>query len=390
MNEPLYVEVSALLSRHLTGIGRFVARLIEALAHEAPLRLTTTMDRETARNLDLSTRLCRGSDVPLTLDLLPRADDARSWVDRLLELPQERHDPERSRHSPILYTTLRPGVRHFRRELCILYDFTPLLTPQFHTAQTRQSYGAFFSEATALCDAAIAISESTRSDAAWLAGIDPSRVFAHHPGPSQCVHRHASGSPVKRRDDLILVVATLEPRKNAQFVLDWFLSTRLLPAGTRLCWVGPPGWLPALGSRPSGDAARRIDFAGIVSDAELCRLYQEATFTIYPSLYEGFGLPVLDSLWHDCPVLSSYHSSLTEFETPGVFHFDPCDTATLDEACAELLAARDETSIDRKELARRYSWREMARAVMRLAFEAEAKPRLTACGFASSDTSIQL
>src|SRR5262249_20917012 len=159
---------------------------------------------------------------------LPRTDDAREWVDQILDLPQERHNPEVSRHSPILYTTLRPGVRHFRREVCILYDFTPLLTPQFHTEQTRRSYGAFFSETTALCEAAIAISESTRDDAKWLAGIDPERVFAQHPGPSQCIHRHVHAAPVKRRDDLILVVATLEPRKNAQFVLDWFLSTRVL------------------------------------------------------------------------------------------------------------------------------------------------------------------
>src|SRR5262249_28938820 len=107
VSEPLYVEASAFLSRHLTGIGRFVARLVEALAHETPLRLTTTMDRQTARDLDLSTRLSRGHDVPLTPDLLPRTEDVRDWVDRLLELPQERHDPERSRHGPILYTTLR-------------------------------------------------------------------------------------------------------------------------------------------------------------------------------------------------------------------------------------------------------------------------------------------
>src|SRR5439155_15485721 len=122
MSEPLYVEASAFLSRHLTGIGRFVARLVEGLVHETPLRLTTTMDRQTARDLDLSTTLTRGHEIPLTPELLPDAEDTRVWVDRLLALPQQRLDPERSRHSPILYTTLRPGVRHFRRELCVLYD----------------------------------------------------------------------------------------------------------------------------------------------------------------------------------------------------------------------------------------------------------------------------
>jgi glycosyltransferase involved in cell wall biosynthesis len=170
---------------------------------------------------------------------------------------------------------------------------------------------------------------------------------------------------VRRRDDLILVVATLEPRKNARFVLDWFLSSRAVPPGMRLCWVGPPGWLPALGESPP--ASNRVTFPGVVSDAELCRLYREATFTVYASLYEGFGFPVLDSLAHGCPVAASYNSSLVELESPGVFYFDPGDPATLDDACRDLLAARPTLSIDRAELDRRFSWRAMAREVVRRA-----------------------
>ena len=123
----------------------------------------------------------------------------------------------------------------------------------------------------------------------------------------------------------------------------------------------PSGWLPALGEMPKG-LQGRIEFPGVVSDEELCRLYQEATFSIYPSLYEGFGLPVLDSLWHGCPVASSFHSSLMEFTTPGVFFFDPCDASTLDEACASLLSARHALPINRADLAHRFSWRSMARA----------------------------
>src|SRR5262249_26877817 len=78
-------------------------------------------------------------------------------------------------------------------------------------------------------------------------------------------------------------------------------------------------------------------FLGMVPDARLCELYRRAAFTIYPSLYEGFGFPVLDALRHGTPVVSSFNSSLQEFAGPGGFYFDPCDPASLDAACRELL-----------------------------------------------------
>ena len=104
----------------------------------------------------------------------------------------------------------------------------------------------------------------------------------------------------------------------------------------------------------------------MVSDAELCRLYREATFTVYPSLYEGFGFPVLDSLLHDAPVLASCNSSLAELESPGVFYFDPCDAATLDEAYLQMVASRP-ISIDHAALRQRFNWDTLARTMLSLA-----------------------
>src|SRR5262249_37299824 len=142
-----------------------------------------------------------------------------------------------------LYTMLRPPERHFRRELCLLYDFTPLIVPWAHTAETRESYGIFFGESSGRCDKAVAISQSTQADARWMCALPPQDVVVGYPGQSLCVGRHARAAPVRRRDDVILVVSTLEPRKNGRFLLDWFLNTDGLPAGMELWWVGPPGWL---------------------------------------------------------------------------------------------------------------------------------------------------
>ena len=100
-----------------------------------------------------------------------------------------------------------------------------------------------------------------------------------------------------------------------------------------------------------------------MSDAQLCRLYQKAGWSIYPSRYEGFGFPILDSLRHGTPVLSSCTSSLGEFDHPGVFFFDPQDTATVDLAWQRLQAARPIT-IPRATLDELYNWDLVAQALL--------------------------
>src|SRR5262249_27531201 len=157
------------------------------------------------------------------------------------------------------------------------------------------------------------------------------RITTASPGPSLCVRSHASDCEIRRSNDLILVVSTLEPRKNGQFVLDWFQTTEVLDSETQMWWVGPRGWFWKPSIRGSGP--RGVRFLGVVSDRRLCELYRRAAFTIYPSLYEGFGFPVLDSLRHQTPVVCGFHSSLQEFEGGGVHYFDPCSATSLDEAC---------------------------------------------------------
>jgi glycosyltransferase involved in cell wall biosynthesis len=367
LREPLYVEVSSLLNRRLTGIGRFVARMIEALVRVTPVRLVTTVQDEMARHIKLSTSFLCGHEISLTAADVPPADgDVALWARRLLRRPRYRHRPETMSRYAGIYTMLRPAERYFRRELCLFYDFTPSVIPWAHTPDTVEHFGIFFSQSSALCDKAVAISQSTKADAGWLSALPEEDVVVGYPGPSLCVDRHAHSDPVARRDNVILVVSTLEPRKNTQFLLDWFLDTAVLPPGMELWWVGPPGWLcdrfKRLRRRAQG---RQMQFLGMVSDGRLCEAYRQATFTVYPSLYEGFGFPVLDSLWHGTPVLCSFNSSLQEFACPGVFYFDAYNPASLDRAYRDLQAARP-IAIDREALRAKFSWDVLARTVVEL------------------------
>src|SRR5262245_59551648 len=93
---PIYVEVYPLLVKHLTGIGRFVARLVEALAHVRPLRLVNTIQGAHAENMRLSAALPCGYEIAVTRADLPPADaDVGVWARRLLRRPRRRHDLHR-------------------------------------------------------------------------------------------------------------------------------------------------------------------------------------------------------------------------------------------------------------------------------------------------------
>ncbi len=347
---PVYFDANPLSDGHLTGIGRYSARLALAMATRRPVKFFAK-DREVvppsgmdwSQDQDLGTwarKLWRGGRKPLGS---PPPGSVGVWP------------------------MLRPTERTFDREVSVIHDLTPQLLPHTHKAITRSHFMGLCAEAIRSSDVALAVSDSTAADASWLTAIDPARIVVAHSGPSLCVGRHAHPGQATRRPDVGLVVSTLEPRKNPEFLFRWFHETTVLPARAELWWVGSIGWLTSrrdlkpFERRAGSD--RRIRFLGVVSDAALCRLYRSAGWSIYPSLYEGFGFPVLDALRHGTPVLASGNSSLREFDSPGLRHFDPDDAASVD-AAYRSLAAAGPVAIPTGPLDRAYSWDNVARVLL--------------------------
>jgi glycosyltransferase involved in cell wall biosynthesis len=356
MPGPVFVDVNPLAERHLTGIGRYTARLALALAKETggPVRFTS-QDQEVI--------------APRGLDWSQDQDLAR-WgraVWRGRRVPLERAGVPGD--AVAVFPCLREPVRRFPFEVSVLHDFTTLVVPFTHSERTRSQFARFFARDLPWSDAALSVSASTKADASWLCDFPQDRITVAPPGPSLCVEHHLDARPAARRPGVGLVVSTLEPRKNAFFLLDWFHSTDALPPGAELWWVGPVGWLTSRRKlrryREPGPFGRRVRFLGVVSDAALCRLYRSAGWSAYPSLYEGFGFPVLDALRHGTPVLSSYHSSLRELAHPGVHFFDPYDPSTVDDAWHSLQAAGAAVT-PRESLDAVYDWGALARSVLRL------------------------
>ncbi len=346
----VYLEISPLSDRHLTGIARYTARVAMALkAAGADLRLFS-----------------QGMEVapPIGLDWSHDQDLGR-WARRIW-LGKRQPIRDEACEALAIYPCGRPDERRFGFEVSVLHDLTPLLLPESHAELTRIHFRHFFAVSLLASDAALAVSHSTRADAAWLTDFPQDRLMVTHSGPSLCVERHLDVRTTDRRPEVGLVVSTLEPRKNAFFLLDWFLKTETLPRKAELWWVGGLGWLVSRKhlSQYTHHATRKVRLLGKVDDPALCRLYRTAGWSIYPSLYEGFGFPVLDSLRHGTAVLAAGHSSIREFGDPNLTFFDPFDADSLDRGFSSM--ASREVVDTRESLDRDYNWRRVADTLLKM------------------------
>ena len=173
----------------------------------------------------------------------------------------------------------------------------------------------------------------------------------------------------------ILFVGTLEPRKNLRRLIEAFGRIARADGDVALVIVGASGWMtsdlaPLVRRLTLTD---RIIFTGYVPDDDLPRWYQAATLFCYPSLYEGFGLPVLEAMACGTPVVTSNTSSLPELAGDVATLVDPTNVAALADALHSLLAdaprraAMSHAGIER---ARDYSWEHTATATYAVIAEA--------------------
>ncbi len=193
-------------------------------------------------------------------------------------------------------------------------------------------------------DAVVAVSEFTKAETVSLTGVSPERIRVV-PNGVDAVFTH-EGPAVE--GDYVLAVGTLEPRKNLARAVE---AAQL--AGVELRVVGARGW-------------GGIDvpgWAGEVPDAELAALYRGARCVLYPSLYEGFGLPVLEAMACGTPVVTSHGTALEEVAGDAAVLVDPLDVSALAEGIAAAEQRREELVPRGLERAREFTWGRAAAAV---------------------------
>jgi glycosyltransferase involved in cell wall biosynthesis len=134
----------------------------------------------------------------------------------------------------------------------------------------------------------------------------------------------------------VLTVATLERRKNLETLLGAMTIVRASHPDLRLVVVGAPGW-----QGPSLDAEGVLPL-GYVDDEELAALYRGAAVFVYPSRFEGFGMPIVEAMACGTPVVASAHPSMDEASGDVAIRADPDDDAAIADAIERALAQADE------------------------------------------------
>jgi glycosyltransferase involved in cell wall biosynthesis len=241
-----------------------------------------------------------------------------------------------------------------------VHDLTTLLLPETHSAKVRWSMLPFLARSLARARRVVAVSQATADDVAFhFPETRPRLVVVHEgvgpafaPAPPERVAaiRRELGCP----EGYLLYVGTLEPRKNLGLLLDaWELLRGELAAGEPvppLLLAGGYGWgSRALVRRIAGLAPHGVRALGRVGSDLLLRLYQGATLFVYPSLYEGFGLPPLEAMACGVPTVVAAAASLPEVVGSAGVAVPPGDAGALAAELADLLARPER----RAELARR-------------------------------------
>lgn len=159
-------------------------------------------------------------------------------------------------------------------------------------------------------------SKATQKDLLNLVKIKKAQVKVIYPGVDLGKHVVKKG-----KKPFILTVGKLEPRKNIKKLIDAF--QRLDDKNIKLYVVGMPGWKSEDMQSPN------VHFLGYVSDEQLANLYSSCLFFVYPSLWEGFGYPIIEAMNHGAPVATSNTSSLAEIAGNDAELFDPNDTESI-------------------------------------------------------------
>jgi glycosyltransferase involved in cell wall biosynthesis len=336
------------LDRPLTGIGRYQVEFIRALA-----KLTTASSPASDLELVLLSAGTPGvlGELHLPTEIMPGC----KLLPGLMTLgSQQMPHLARRLHLDVVHDLV--GVAPFAlgaanaKIIVTLHDVIPWSFPGVSTQLDTLIYRHWHPRVMPRMDAVITVSESSRCDIERHLHYPASQIFNASEGADSRFQPASPNDEARIRaayglnTPYMLYVGSVEERKNLRRVLQAYAE---LDAQTRsrcrLVIVGPQKWkYEGIFKALQGlDLEREVVFTGYVADADLPILYSAAEVFVYPSLYEGFGLPVLEAMSCGTPVITSTASSLPEVIGDAGLQVDPYDVSALTHAMQRVLSDAD-------------------------------------------------
>jgi glycosyltransferase involved in cell wall biosynthesis len=344
------VDVSP-LSHPRTGVGNYIRGSLSGLADcGADVVAFAPVSARGKREVDAA---LDGIALERRLPVVPAAHALRTAWSRLGRPPVERLAGELDvfHFSDWMYPAQRSGLRS-----TMVHDLVPLHHPEWVHSRTRRMHGAKYAHAAQTCDVVMVNSRYTGDDVVTSLGVRPERVHVAYPGVEPAFSpdgpKRSLGAPY------ILTVATLEPRKNLATLLD--AHALLGDTGLQLAVAGAAGW----GEQPSLERPGVVRLGFTPHDA-LPEVYRGADVVVYPSYFEGFGMPVVEAMACGVPVVASSHPSIDEAAGDAAVRADPSDPAAIAAAVRDALNRRDELVGRGLRHAAAFTWRANGEAHLR-------------------------
>jgi glycosyltransferase involved in cell wall biosynthesis len=266
--------------------------------------------------------------------------------------------PHRARNADVLHCPTYRGPVHTRKPLVVtIHDVAVFRHPEAFPRWTREYSRRVVPRVLRAATRVLAVSEFTASELVEVLGVPREKIAVTPNAVDDVFTPHGT----RAEGEYALAVGTLEPRKNLAGAI-----AAAARAGVELRVVGARGWG---GVEAQGE---RVRWLGELPDAELAAQYRGALCLVYPSLYEGFGIPVLEAMACGTPVVTSTGGATEEVAGAAAVLVDPLDVESIAAGIRKAIGTRDELRARGLDRARAFSWDETARRTLRAYEEAAA------------------
>lgn len=313
-----------MLDDQWTGIPVFTRRLVSALLRHGGIDLEFSFNLVRFPNALVEAALTAGTGIFLRDHLLARGSRDFGPVDA---------------SAPIFYPSNKKTTSFLAREASTVHDMSTLFMPENHVEANVNYHLDHFRKEIETNEAVFCISEATRAAfvSAMPSAASKTRLLYQYvdwPENFDLIERNL---PRLRLGRYAVVIGTIEPRKNLGLLLDALPLPQVAGQDLTFVVIGKRGWLvDSFLDGLSAEQRKLLIFSGFVSEFVKYRLIKGAEFLIFPSIYEGFGIPALEAMSLGKPVLAARSSSLPEvIEDAGVY-FDPLSPSDFASALEEI------------------------------------------------------